>query len=289
MKRITLYVCASILFLVSFGCNRRSNSGSQDNIIAKAFDRVLYLDDLKGIVPAGTSPGDSTVITENYIDSWLRKQVVIHKAEENLPDEKKDVQKQLDDYRNSLITHAYEEELINQRLDTVISQQEIEKFYAENESNFELRDNIIKVIYLKLSRKSPKIDKAKQWYKSDNVKDKKLLEDYCRQYAFNYYLDDQSWLLFDDLLKEIPIKTYDKEQFLKNNRFIELEDSSNVYLVNIKGFKIRNSISPLSFELDNIRNLIINERKLKLIEEMEDKAFEDAKRKGDIEIIGLKK
>ena len=193
----------------------------------------------------------------------------------------------MNDYRNSLITHAYEEELVSQKLDTVISEDEIEKFYNENQSNFELKDNIIKVIYLKLSRKSPKIEKAKQWYKSDNPKDRKLLEDYCHQYAFNYYLDDQSWLLFDDLLKEIPIKTYDKEQFLRNNRFIELEDSSNLYLVNIKGFKIRNSISPLSFETDNIRNMIINERKLKLIEEMESKGVygDDAKKKGEIEVI----
>ena len=286
MRQITLYVCGSILFFVCFlSCTRSGNKNSKDNVVARAYNQFLFKDDLSGIVPADASAKDSLNIVKDYIDQWLRRQAVIHKAEENLADEKKDVEKQLNDYRNSLITHAYEEELVSQKLDTVVSKEEIEKFYNDNQNNFELKDNIIKVLYLKLSRKSPKIDKVKQWYKSDNAKDRKLLEDYCHQYAFNYYLDDESWLLFDDLLKEIPIKTYDKEQFLRNNRFIELEDESNVYLVNIKGFKIRNSISPLSFEKDNIRSMIINERKLKLIEEMEGKAFEDAKKKGDIKTM----
>lgn len=115
-------------------------------------------------------------------------------------------------------------------------------------------------------------------------KDRDALRDYCHQYALNYYLDENAWLLFDDLLKEIPIKTYDKEQFLQNNRLIEIEDSTNLYLVNIKGFMVKNSRSPLSFEKNNIRAMIINERKLLLIEEMEQKAFETAKKNGDAEV-----
>jgi hypothetical protein len=86
------------------------------------------------------------------------------------------------------------------------------------------------------------------------------------------------------LLKEIPIKTYDKEQFLKNNRQVEIEDSSLIYLVNIQGFMIKNSLSPLSFERKNIISMIMNERKLKLIDDMEQNAYEEAKKSGDVEI-----
>ena len=99
----------------------------------------------------------------------------------------------------------------------MISEEEIAAFYKNNPDNFELKDNIIKVIYLRLNKKSPKLNKVKEWYKSNSKKDRQLLEDYCHQYALNYFLDDNTWLLFDDLLKEIPINTYDKEQFLQNN------------------------------------------------------------------------
>lgn len=210
---------------------------------------------------------------------------MLHKAERELGENRKDVTKELEEYRNSLITYAFERELIGKKLDTIVNESEILSFYKNHPQNFELKDNIIRVIYLKLNRKSPKLDKVRQWYKSEAKKDQSLLEDYCHQYAVNYFLDDTTWLLFDDLLKEIPIKTYDQEQFLQNNRNIEIEDSSLIYLVSIRGFMIKNSMSPLSFERKNIIDMIINQRKRKLIEDTERKAFEDAKNGGKVKIF----
>ena len=121
-------------------------------------------------------------------------------------------------------------------------------------------------------------------YKSDVPSDRELLESYCHQFASNFYLDDSSWLLFDDLLKEIPIQTYNKELFLQNNRFVEVSDSLNHYFVNIKGFQIRNSLSPLGFEKENIINIILNKRKLQLITKMIEDIYNDAANTNKIEI-----
>jgi hypothetical protein len=252
--------------------------------VAKAFDQYLYSSDIKGLVPKGTSKKDSVSIVKNYIDSWIRTQLVLNKANKNLGEDEKDVEKQLEDYRTSLIIYAYEKSLINQKLDTTVSGFEIENYYNQHQDDFQLKDNIIKVLYLKLAKNSPKLSQVKQWYKSSNQKDRKLLEEYCHQYAINYYLDDDSWLQFNDLLKEIPIKTYDEEQFLKNNRYVEIEDSSNIYLVNISGFKIKESTSPLSFERDNIKSIIINKRKLVLIDDMEKKVYDESLKNNDFKI-----
>jgi hypothetical protein len=273
------------LFFICTSCNYfRKEDSSKKDAVAKAFDYYLYSEDLVGIVPSGASRNDSVEIVKNYIENWIRHKAVLRKAENNLNDDQKNVEKQLEEYRNSLITYAYETELIRQKLDTNVSDEEIISFYKNHPGNFELKDNIIKVIYLKLNKKSPKLDKVKQWYKSTSKKDRALLEEYCHQYAINYYLDQNTWLLFDDLLKEIPIKTYDKEQFLQNNRIVEIEDSNQIYLVNILGFMIKNSISPLSFEKKNIISMIMNERKLKLVDEMEHNAYDDARKSGDVEI-----
>jgi hypothetical protein len=275
----------NLLFLLFVSSCKYFNSEDAGNRIsvARVYDHYLFEEDLVGVVPAGSSRDDSISITKNFIENWIRKKAVLYKAEKNLSDEKKDVSGQLEEYRNSLITYAYERELINQKLDTNITEEEILQFYKSQSRNFELKDNIIKVIYLKLNKKSPKLDKVRVLYKSNSEKDRAALEEYCHQYAINYYLDDNTWLLFDDLLKEIPIKTYDKEQFLRNNRFVEIEDSSLIYLVNIKGFMIKNSISPLSFERNNIISMIMNDRKFKLLEEMERDAIDDASRQGEIQ------
>ena len=272
-----------LLFLLS--CSSKSNKIEKREAFARVNDSYLYLDKINDVIPKGASAKDSLTLLKKYINNWIHETLVIQKAEDNLTDEQKNVEKQLQDYRNSLITYAYEKELVKEKLDTTVDDKEIEQYYNANKNNFELKDNIIKVIYVKVNKKAPGINKLQKWYKSDNVKDRELLAEYCHQFAENYYLDDNSWLLFDDLLKEIPIQTYNKELFLQNNRFVEVSDSTKSYFLNIKGFKIRNSISPLSFERENIKNIILNQRKLLLITKMKNDIYNEAANNKKIEIF----
>lgn len=257
--------------------------------VARAYDKYLYEDDVIQLIQPGTSSEDSLLIVKNFIDNWIKKNIVLHKAESNLADEEKNVKKQLDEYRNSLITYIYESELIRQKLDTVVSNEEIEKYYNNNPRNFELKENIVKAFYLKTKKDAPKLDKLRKWYKSNTSKDRLSIEEYCHQFALDFNLDDESWVPFDELLKKVPVKTYDKEEYLKNNRFIEIADSNNIYFVHIKGFMIKESLSPLSFEKDNIKDLIINKRKLLLVQEMERVAYDQALKNNDFEIYSDEK
>ncbi|MBK5286004.1 MAG: hypothetical protein JJE25_11440 [Bacteroidia bacterium] len=246
---------------------------------------MLYKSDLEEIIAGSALQSDSMIKVNAFIEQWLRQQVLLHKAVTNLDEEKKDVEKQLEEYRKSLLIFSYEREYISQRLDTNVSNEEIEKFYNNHQDDFILKKNIVKVNFLKLDRKSPKLDKVRTWFKSETERDKKLLSEYAVQYAIKYYFNDNDWMLFDDLLNEVPIRMYDKELYLRNNRLVETQDSSYIYLVNIKGFKIKDSVSPLNFETENIRSLILNRRKLKLVEEMETNIYNEAIKSGDAEII----
>lgn len=262
------------------------NSEKEDVILATAFDYTLYQSDIKGIVPAGTSKTDSISIIKNYIDNWIKQKIILQKADKNLNSDQKNFDQQLEDYKNSLIIYSYETKLINQLLDTNISNDEIEKYYNNNADNFQLKDNIIKVNYVKLDINSPLKAKFKNmvFSKKDNNDEKSQLIDLATKHAVNFFLDDDSWLLFDDLLKEIPIETYDQEAYLKSNRTIESKDENFYYLIHIKDFKIRETTSPISFEKDNIRNIIINKRKLELIEKMQKEAYDQAVKNNDFKI-----
>lgn len=274
-RTFTVFAVFTVFTFVACG-NKKNGSNENREVIARVNDASLYIENIRDIVPRGTAAKDSLELLKKYVDNWVHESLVVQKAEDNLSDEQKNVEKQLQDYRNSLIVYAYEKELVKQKLDTTVTPEEIENYYNSNKSNFELKDNIIKVIYVKVNKKAPGINKIEKWYKSENSKDKEQLTEYCHQFAENFYLDDNSWLLFDDLLKEIPIQTYNKELFLQNNRLVEVSDSLFNYYLNIKGFKIRNSSSPLSFEKDNIKNIILNKRKLQLITKMKDDIYKDA-------------
>ena len=274
---------AGIAFL--YGCKPFAGDTTVNkSAVARVHDKYLYRHEIANLVPKGTSQEDSSMIIKSFIDDWIKQTVVLHKAEQNLLDEQKNVEQKLQEYRNSLITFAYEEELVRQRLDTLVTSTEIEKYYTENEKNFVLKNNIVKTRFVKTSKKTPKTDKVKAWVRSSDDKDKILLEEFCYKNALDYSLSDNEWIPFDDLLKRVPIKTYDKEEFLRNNRFIETSDSANVYFVNIVDFQVKESISPLSFEKENIRELIINKRKLRLIQEMQSAAVEQAQKNNEFEI-----
>ena len=277
---------AFCLFLVVIFSSCNSFSGNTDEKpVARVGSAYLYRSDMPSeiFMQAGmnensggkVSKEDSLQLVKKYIDNWIRETLLLQHAEKNLSDDKKKFEKMVEDYKKSLVTYQYESELVKQKLDTVVDEDEIGKYYEENKANFELKDNIIKVIYVKVRKKAPKVEKIKEWYRSGDVKDRDALTSYCYQYADNFYLDKNAWLLFDDVLKEIPIKLYDKEAFLQNNRTIETQDTTFYYFVNIKGFMTKNATSPLSFEKDNIRSILINKRKVALIRKMREDIYTD--------------
>lgn len=273
-----------ILFL-SVGLNlaacKEKPAEEKGKPLARVGNSFLYEEDLQGTLVIN---GDSIQSVKNYIQNWIRETLLLQKAEQNLQGSMEKFDKLAQDYRKSLVTYEYESELIRQKLDTVVSDEEIGKYYEENKENFELKDNIIKVVYVKVRKNAPKVERVKTWYRSEAVNDKDELSTYCLQYADNFYLDDNTWLLFDDILKEIPIKLYDKEAFLQNNRHIETQDSTFYYFVNIRGFMMRKSISPLSFERENVRNILLNKRKVELIRQMREDIYKEGMNNRSFEV-----
>jgi hypothetical protein len=248
------------------------------------FSDYLYESELKGVIPKGTPAKDSISLAKSYIDAWVRQRLLIHQAEANLTGSQTDFTQQLENYKNSLIIYTYENELVKQKLDTVVSEEDIESYYDANQQNFLLKDNIVQMQYVKLPVKSTYISQFRKLLNSDNSEDKTRLTKECERYALDYFLDDQNWLPFNDLLKQIPIKTYNQEEFLKNHRTLEYQDSAFFYLVRFKDFKIKESVSPLGFEKERIRNIILTKRKIELTKKMHEDIYEQAQKKNDFEI-----
>jgi hypothetical protein len=255
-----------------------------ERVVARVLDDYLYESDLRGVIPPGTIAKDSITLTRNYIEDWIRQKLVIRQAENNLTNEQMDFSRQLENYKNALIIFEYENALVKQKLDTLITDEEIETYYDANQNNFLLKDNIVQIQYVKLPLKSAYSSQIKKLLVSDKPDDKVKLPDLCEKYATDYFLDDQNWLFFGDLLKQIPIKTYNQEEFLKNRRDLEYQDSLFVYLVRFKDFKIKESVSPLSLEKARIRDIIMNKRKMELISLMQEDIYQKALKKNEFEI-----
>ena len=158
-------------------------------------------------------------------------------------------------------------------------------YYEDNKNNFLLKENITRCIYAKFYSNTQDLKKLKQWMVSSVEADREKVDNFCLQYAFDYFLNDDTWLSFADLMQRTGIKTYNQEQFLQSTKVIEVPDSGSVTIVRFYDFKIKESLSPLSFENNNIRNLIINKRKLDLITKLENAAYDNALKKNEFEIF----
>lgn len=259
-------------------CNAITKKDKPQKHLAKVFDTYLNPSDVEGVIPKGSSPSDSARIMNEYVRQWMQEQVLLHQAITNLDPKEIDFSHQIEDYKNSLIIYEYEKELVKEKLDTGVAENEVNDYYEKNQKDFQLKNDIVKIVYVKVNKKAPGQDKLKGWIKSDNVKDKEKLAGYCNQYASNFFLNDNVWLMFDDVLKEIPIQTYNNDLFLQknNNGFVMIDDTADTYYLGIKGYMIKNSPSPLSFEKDNIKKIILNKRKMELIENMKENSFEQA-------------
>ena len=279
MKKLHSFLII-VLFIVS--C---SNPDKQNNKpVARVLEKYLYLSDIKKIVSDQVTPADSAVIVGNYIDHWLKKQLILQKAELNLTDEQKNVDKQIEDYRSSLIIYKYKQKFIEQKLDTVITDKIIEEYYDSYASEFKLNNNIIIPLYIKILKTTPDIFKLRKWYKSEENDDIKQLEEYCYQYAKKFVFLEDNWISFSDLLKEVPIKINNHEQYLKYNKFIEAQDTLYYYFINIKDYKLKNEVSPLSIIENKIISIILNKRKLQLIQYLEKNMYQDALGNNDFEV-----
>jgi hypothetical protein len=257
---------------------------SSENVLARVYDEYLYESELKGIIPAEFTVKDSILIVQNYINNWISQKLILHKAQRNLLEKDMLFEKQLEDYRNSLIIYKYETKLISQSLDTVVTDLEIETYYKENIGNFQLKDNIVKVYYARFNSEISELRKIRRFFISNIPEYRDSVEVYIENLADLYYLDDETWILFDDVLKYVPINTYNQEAYLKNHRSIEITDNDYVYFVHFSDFKVKDGVSPLSFEKENIRQIIINKRKLDIIGKMRDEVFQSSLENNEFEI-----
>ena len=266
-----------LLWILGFitACN---NPSDKNALVAKVGEKTLTWEDVREVIPDNSSPEDSVLLAERFIQSWIREQVILTEAELTLAEEKKNFEMQIENYRKSLLTYTYEQEWVRQKLDTAVAMEEIEQYYNDNIQNFQLKDYIIKVKFcaasidldtrkLKLLRKlffSNKPDDITEWIS------------FCVDNNASYFFDEERWMLWDDFVKQVPLKVFDREAFLKSNRDVDFEKDNNVYLIRITDYQLSGSQSPLSFERDNIRNMILNRRKLELLNRMREDLYSKA-------------
>lgn len=279
MFKIVFFLGIVTLFFISCGEETKVDDRTK---MVQVGEKILYMEDMQYRIPKGLSEEDSLNYVSQYIDNWIREEVVLQQAEKQLPEEAKDVERQLENYKKSLLIFAYEQKFIEERMDTLVTDEEIEEYYNSHPEDFMLRDYIVKALYGKYPISAPNIDQVKKWYRSSDENDLQQLEALSNQYAVQFYYSPEDWIYFDEILKTVPLEEDDVRSFIRKKQKVTLEDSTNLYVVNILDYKLKDAQSPLSFEHDKIKGIILTLRANELRLKLHDNLYDDASNSGKI-------
>jgi hypothetical protein len=283
LNKILKYFFCIFFSLTLVSCMNK-NKEQEVKAIAIAGDKNLSEDEYKQFNFFSAGGNDSSVISKKLIEGWAQDELFYQEAAQKLLPEDLNVEAEVERYRRELINYKYEIRLIENNLDTTITKEEIQAYYDANRDNFILKDNIVKVNYFKVPVKSKALAKMKVAVISQNPKDKEVLKSLCLQYADNYFINDSTWLLLEEIKKEIPQLRELPEYNFYAGRYFEYADTLNYFYLKIKEIKVKDGLSPINFEINNIRKILLNGRKMKLIRQYKQQILEKAKSEGKFKV-----
>ena len=277
MNKLNLLGLAVVL-LTFFSCSSNKTKEAETTVVvAQAGEEKLDEESFISALGTDLSTNDSAIRAKRYIEKWATEALFYQEALSKLDDEEIQIEKQINEYRQSLVNHLYETKVVEANLDTTINAQEIEAYYNEHRDNFILKDNIVKVQYFKIAERSAALPKIKKILYSSVTKDKELLLNLLSENADNFFMNDSTWLLVDDIRKEIPSLREQENFTFSTGRVLEINEEGVYYFLKVKDVMTKNSYSPLNFERNNIRKFILNNRKTQLVNQYKQSLLEKAK------------
>lgn len=245
--------------------------------IARVGKKYLYQEDILDLVPKGTSKNDSIAIVKSFIDRWATQQLLFEASERNLSNEKLVTFNELmEQYKVDLYTKAYLEELVIRQVDTLVTDEQIENYYLKNKQYFKNASELVKMRYINLVKENPKFAKIKAKFSSFTKKDRKELEQLAVQFK-SYAFNDSIWVDINQVYEKLPfLNIENKSKYISSGINFQYPDSTTIWLVKVNKVLPKDSATPLEFLKPTIKQIIINNRKLELVNTIEKEITNDA-------------
>jgi hypothetical protein len=278
-----LLVC---LVFIGYSCSENVQTNNGNFLLARVYNKSLYIKDLEGMFPPGTSAYDSSLITNAYTQRWVREAVLLYEAENNLPKDL-NIDRLVRDYRSSLVRNNYEQVLLEQLMETKISTSELADFYDKNKIQYQLDNPIVKAYIVVVPKIISVKDSLKYLWKNASDVHLARLKNICEEYELAHILDGSKWNEWENLAIYLP-RNIGFEEFSKKGKDFIIQDGEFEVWVKILESKKPQEIPPIEYVEEQLKRMLLLSRKTRLLEEKKEDMFDIAKRKGQIEIFYLK-
>lgn len=274
LQVMTKIVSILTLLLTLSSCSFISSFIHDDEVVARVGNEKLYLSELSSYIPDTVSPEDSTNLAMQYITSWARDLLYLNLAENQLSKAEQDVSSELEDYRRSLLRYRYEQLYVNDRLDTLITDAQIESYYKEHEDYFKLQRPILKVRFLDIMSDSPNAELIIRCMSSDDYSEVLAADSLAYQSALRYFDKSDVWMDAAVLAREFSTDYVTMLASLSDS-FIRIEQDGRLRIAFVLDIR-RSGTAPVEYASAQIRDNILSDRKHRLLKSLEQDLLKDA-------------
>lgn len=136
---------AVLLLVLAVGCQEVPRYwGGGRVVLAEAAGRKLYAREVKAAIPKGVVGEDSVAFVNRYVEKWVHKQLKLHEAEELFSDAEQDIDSLVEEYRQALLIRKFDQHLIEERIDTLVTADQIAAYHREHASDFKVNQTLVK-------------------------------------------------------------------------------------------------------------------------------------------------
>ena len=285
MKRLlSIIAIFGIVLPALTSCRAISNFLRNEQVVAEVGSERLYRSDVDAVIPKGLPQEDSVRLVRQYINAWASDRVYLAIAEEQLSKTEKDVTKELEDYRKSLLKYRYEQLYVNERLDTAVSDDKVEEYYQAHKESFRLERPLVKARFLRIYTDSPMLENIRKKMGSSDANDLVEADSLAFSSAMMFTTWNDQWQDVIVLARELGV-AYDSVLGLMNKGWVRQDDTTGVTNLAYVSEVLRSGeYAPVDYSAPRIKDIIISTRKQALISALEQDLLDDARENGQFVI-----
>ena len=283
MKQIFFPIFYISVLIICFGTScYQSENKSTDEIVARVQNEVFTIADLQLLMPKNIYGEDSVFMARRIKEDWVRRQLLYNLALLNVKDVDGSLAKQIKQYTQDLYIHRYEQMFVSQRLDTLIPNSQIQKYYKSQQKNFILKQHAVRPLFIVFNKETD-ITRARQWFLSRRNDDMDNLKDFSYQFSPHFYFAD-TWFYVSNFQHYLPVENQSDSRLLSGSSLI-FQDSAHYYFVRVEESLSPGNITPVDLLSDEIAKILLHKRRQNVINSMRNKIYNDALNKQEFEIF----
>lgn len=261
-------------------CGERADRSEKEALV-EVNGNYLYKEDLQSVLPLGMSGEDSAKFVDNYIREWVEDVLLYEQAKRNVGDTR-EIERLVENYRKTLLTHTYQRQLIAQQFADDITDEEMQSYYDSNKELFRLEQPMLKGLFIKVPVSAPQLNNVRAWCRSGSQENIDKLEKYAMQNAARYEYFHNEWVSTPELADLMPLKIGELNSMVESNKNIEYRDKEFIYLLSVSELIGKNEVKPFETARQEIKEILVNMRQVDYMKKVKDDLYEQAVKRNKI-------